>query len=209
MRLRTLFLSALAVVATATLALQAQVPGVNSTLQSVFTLAYDNSTMKPTFSANGTLAAAASATDICVLSGSATKTVKVRRVYFTGNATAVSSLAVAVVKRSTAASGGTSTVLTQVPYDSQNGAGTVAVAETFTANPTVGTLVGVLADVYYTYNNLTTGVGQGPYTFTFGQLGQPVVLRGVAQSIAVNLGGATVAGGVITCGFEWTEDSDS
>jgi hypothetical protein len=51
----------------------------------------------------------------------------------------------------------------------------------------------------------TTGLGSG-VTFVFGQLGQPVVLRGIAQSIAVNLLGLTVSGAQLNCTFEWTEE---
>ena len=72
MNLRTKLLCGFAALLTAALAAQAQVPGVNSTLQTVFTLAYDNSTMKQTFSSSKTFVPAAAATDVCTLNGSAT-----------------------------------------------------------------------------------------------------------------------------------------
>jgi hypothetical protein len=205
MRKRTILLAALGSLAIAAIAAQAQVPGVNSALNTVFTLAYDNSTMKPTYSATGTQTVAASATDVCTLTGSATKNVRVRRVIVSGLALAVISEPVSVVKRSTATAGATSAALTMVPYDSSNAAAT-AFAERWTGNGTVGTLVGVLADVYYTTGNYTTGVGAPAQEFTFGELGQPVVLRGAAQTLAVNLSGITWASGALTCTFEWTEE---
>lgn len=207
MRLRTKLLYGALCLLTGALAAQAQVPGVNSALQSVFTLAYDNSTMKPTYSATTpvfTLASAA--TDVCSLQGSATKRVKIRRIIVGGAATAVASDPAEIIKRSTAGTGGTQVLDTMVPYDASSAAAT-ALAEHFTANVTVGTVVGVIQTQWLTFANLTTGVGT-PVVFTFGELGQPLVLRSAAQNVTVNLNGATFAGGVLTCTFEWTEDTD-
>jgi len=213
MKLRPALLIASAILLTGVLAGQAQVPGVNSSLQSVFNLVYDNSTMKPTYSSSTTTTMASSATDVCQLRGSATRTVKVRRIIVSAASTAVQSDPVAIIKRSTANSGGTVVTPAVVPYDSQfslTGAATntgTAVAVGYIANPTVGTAVGVLADPYLTFSNYTTGVGGGPYPFIFGQLGSPVVLRGVAQSVAVNMSGQSIAGTTISCTFEWTEET--
>ncbi len=93
---------------------------------------------------------------------------------------------------------------TVVPYDSSNAAGT-AVVETWAAGGTAGTLVGMLTDIGITFPGVTTSVGNGAYTFTFGALGQPVVLRGVAQFLGVYLNGSTNTG-TIECTFEWTEE---
>lgn len=202
-KLRTIFLSIVAVVATSLLAVNAQVPGVNSTLATVFTMAYDNSTMMPTYSATFAFTPAAAATDVCSLSGSASKTVKVRRILFSGVNSAVQSDPLVIVKRSTAYSGA-GTGLTKLPYDSSNAASTVNLAEAWTTNPTVGTLVGVVSEPFIQWGNLTTGLGS-INTVVFGQLGQPIVLRGIAQSVAVNLGGLTFTTPSVTCTFEWTE----
>lgn len=205
MNLRTKLLLGFAAIATSVLAAQAQVPGVNSALQSVFTLAYDNSTMKPTYSATLTgITAVASQTDQCTLTGSATRRVKVRRIIFTNLPTVAVTEPIAIVKRSSATTGAGSALPT-VPYDSANAATTVSLAETWTAAPTVGTLVGVLADVIVGFPVSTTAAT--PYTFEFGRLGQPIVLRGIAQSVSVNLSGTTFTG-TVGCTFEWTEDND-
>lgn len=212
MKYRSLLAAVGASLVTALVVAQAQVPGVNSTLASVYTLAYDNSTMKPTYSATSVFVPGVGATDVCSISGSANKTVKLRRIIFGGVATAVQTDPVAVMKRSTAYTAGQGGAMAKVPYDSQlslspnsTQVSTVNLAEAWTANPTVGTLVGVLADIYVTYGNLTTGVGAN-YQFTFGTLGSPVVLRGIAQNVAINLNGFTPVGGVISCTFEWTEE---
>lgn len=207
MKLRTLFIAGISALVAAVLAAQAQVPGVNSTLNSVFTLAYDNSTMKPTYSASYAFSpTATSASDICNLTGSATKTIKVRRIFFNAQATTAVTVPVAIIKRSTANTGGTGNVATAVPYDSSNSAAT-AVATMYTANPTTGTIVGVLADPYFSIGNLTTG-GAAPFpsNLTFGQLGSPIVLRGVAQSVSISLNSGSYSGIVSSCGFEWTEE---
>lgn len=203
MNFRSTLLLGAAIVLTGALVAQGQVPGVNSTLNSVFTLAYDQSTMKPTYSASSSLFTVASAaTDVCTLQGSATRVVKVRRVLVAGNATAQATEPVEAFKRSTAATTGTSVILASVPYDSINAA-SGAVAERYSVNPTVGTVVGLLQTQSLTYAFQTIGA---PIIFTFGALGQPVVLRGVAQNLAINLAGLTVAGAQITCTFEWTEE---
>ncbi len=209
MKLTSKLLFSAAVLGTLALAAQAQVPGVNSTLNAVFTLAYDNGTMKPTFSSTSIVVPASSATDVCSLRGSATKDVRVRRVLVSGLASVVQSEVIGVVKRSTANTGdGLQPPV--VPYDTTNSltraanAGT-AVAETHTVNPTLGTLVGALADRVITWGNLSTGVGSG-VEFNFGAQGSPVVLRGIAQQIAVNLNTNTLVTGQVACTFEWTEE---
>ncbi len=205
MQKRTILLSALAALVTSALVVQAQVPGVNSTLNSVFTLAYDNSTMKPTYAASVTGATAvASQTDMCSMTGSATRTIKVRRIFFTNYPTTAYAEPVAVVKRSTATTGA-GLAIAKVAYDSNNATSTVALAEVWTAAPTVGTLVGVLADISFAFGVANTQ--STPALFEFGRLGQPIVLRGVAQQVAVNLSGITLTG-TVGCTFEWTEDAD-
>lgn len=214
MRYRSLIAASVAALISAGLVAQAQVPGVNSTLQAVFNLVYDNSTMKPTYSATRLVTPAASATDICVLGGSATKNIRLRRIIFSGHIsggnTAVTE-PVAILKRSTlGGAGGTGAAITIVPYDTTNSltpavanSGT-AFAEVYTANmTTLGTLVGALQDVYLPFAAATAVAI--PYTFEFGELGSPVVLRGTAQNVAVNLNGITI-NGLISCTFEWTEE---
>lgn len=207
MKLKTIFLFGVAAAFTAVLAAQAQVPGVNSTLNSVFTLAYDNSTMKPSYSASSAFTpTGTSATDVCTISGSATKNVRVRRIFFNGLATTAVSVPIGIIKRSTADSAGTAVTLTNVPYDSAFPAAT-AVAKSYTANPTLGTAVGFVADPYFSVGNLTTGGAQPfPSVMIYGELGSPIVLRGVAQSVVVNLNAASLSGIVASCTFEWTEE---
>ena len=207
MKLRTALLCALASLLTGVLVSQAQVPGVNSTLNSVFTLAYDNSTMKPTYSAsNAGVTTTSNGGDVCSLYGSATKTVKVRRVLFGGVTAALQTDPVSIIKRSTLNNGGTvGAPMVVTAYDTSNTAST-AITDIYTVAPTTqGTFIGVLVDKFITLNGATTAVAAIPVTeFTFGALGQPVVLRGVLQSVSVNTAG--LAGFNMSCTFEWTEE---
>jgi hypothetical protein len=208
MKFKTLLIAAISALCASVLVVGAQVPSVNSTLNSVFTLTYDNSTMKPTYSATGTGGIPTTATDFCSLAGSATKTIKVRRILLSAGATAVVTDPVAIIKRSTAnAASSGALIMNQVPYDSANSAGTSALAEFFTAAPqTLGTIVGVVADPFVTFSNYTTGISNGPVQLYYGEFGSPIVLRGVAQQVAVNHNASAPSGAYYTCTFEWTEE---
>lgn len=213
MKLRSKILMVLVALFGVGLAAQAQVPGVNSTLQSVFTLAYEPSTSKPTYSGTAVFnPTATSATDICFLKGSATKTIRVRRIIFSGAANAVVTEPISVIKRSSDTNGsGTSIAVSTVPYDSGSAAAT-ATMDIYTANITAGfqgTAVGTIAEQFYTWNNLTTGVGNQNLTFEFGRFGSPIFLKGASQTLSVSLNNASYTTPTVSCTFEWTEDSDS
>ena len=212
MKLKTLLLVGTAALVSGVLAAHAQLPGVNSTLPTVFTYMYEASTNKPTYSAAMSIGSGlvpSSPTDVCSLQGSSTKTIRVRRVIVGGVAPAVATEPVAIIRRNAAPSAGTSTAFTPAAYDTSNSAAT-AIADVYTVNPsgTVGVPT-VLADALVTWSNFTTGVGSGNYTFAFGQFGSPAILRGTSQVLSVNLSGITTAGLNLQCTFEWTEYTDS
>lgn len=206
MRIRTTLLATGAAVLAALIAANAQVPGINSTLQSIFTLAYEVSTSKPTYSAtSGAISPASSATDVCGINGSATKTIRVRRVIVTGNATTTAVTEPLVVMKRSTANVGAGAGLTKVPYSSTSAAASAAV-DVWTTNPTVGTAVGMLADILVSLPVSTSP--QQATVFEFGKFGSPVFLRGAAQGLFINLSGVTITG-TLNCTFEWTEDNDS
>ncbi|MBZ5616225.1 MAG: hypothetical protein LAO23_19630 [Acidobacteriia bacterium] len=207
MRFRTALLAGIAAVITAVLAAQAQIPGVNSNLATVWHLVYEASTVKPTYSASTIVTPVAAADDVCTLQGSATKLIRVRRVIFGGTNANLQADPVAIVKRSTFDTGGTSGLTTITPYDSQSSAAT-AVAESYTANPTaIGTLVGVISDRFIVWGGLTTSVSMTPTTeYHFGQYASPIFLRNANEQLAINLGRLTYTTGSLACTFEWTEE---
>lgn len=147
---------------------------------------------------------AATPTDACILNGSATKTVYVHRVSVSGVKTTAGLSQVTLFKRSVANTGGTAVAGTEVALDSGNAAAT-AVYQHYTANSTPGT--GTIIYSNYMSFMAPTGISDvQPHVIGFGAgMPQYVVLRGVAQGLAVNLDGATLTGGVLNCVFEWSE----
>lgn len=151
------------------------------------------------------------ATDVFTIIGSATKTVYVHKITVNGTRTAHAHDLVILNKRSTANTGGTSTVRTIVPHDSSNEAAT-AVVRSYTANPTVGTLVGNIFSSRVSFPVQTPSNAQGnggsvrPWVWDSGHDGQPIILRGVAQQLAVNLNGVTITGGLLNISIEWSEE---
>lgn len=155
-------------------------------------------------SVNG-LVTALLATDIFTITGSGTKTVKVYAIKMTFTRTGSTNSDFILVKRSTANSGGTSTTATNVPHDSNNAAGTATVLA-YTANPTLGTLIGRVRDEKAFANVLGTGPSQ-PIEWKFGNgVDQPIVLRGTSQVLAVSFGGVTMTGSSVDIFIEWTEE---
>lgn len=162
--------------------------------------------LKTTYSAATSPTAASGTTDICTLTGSGTKTIRVTHVQISGVATATTVVGVLLNKYSTALTGGTPASATIVPYDSANAAGT-ALAQSWSANPTGG---GSLVGTMHRGQFIATGTGLVTpleYSVDFGARNQQtVVLRGTSQVLSVNLGGITIAGLILRCTFEWTEE---
>jgi hypothetical protein len=153
------------------------------------------------------LASASSATDIFTIIGSATKTIRVTRLEISGTQTTAASALVSLILRSAADTGGTSSTPTVIPYDSNSAAGT-AVVRAYTANPAaLGSAVGTVKNfLLFLPAPATTAVGQ-LVALGFGDRpAQAIVLRGVAQTLAVNLGGTTITGGSFNINIEWTEE---
>jgi len=148
---------------------------------------------------------------IFVLGGSASKTITVKRIRISGcSLTAVAYLMINVVKYSTATSGGTPTALTKVPLDSNSAASSANQCNVYTAVPTDGTLVGTLAS-WRTLMQATTAAAAGvteTHEFLFGDVEESggIVLRGVAQEVALLF--PVVCATTITCALdvEWTEE---
>lgn len=160
------------------------------------------------------LVPASSATDIFTITGSATKTVRVTRIEVVGTTTSATPAALDIVllKRSAADTSGTSTAPTIVPHDSNDAAATSVVAA-YTANPTVGTLVGNLRNQKLMLTLGTYTATDFPpvdrVTWEFGNRpgAQCIVLRGVGDVLAINLGGVTAtATASVDLAIEFTEE---
>lgn len=148
---------------------------------------------------------AASATDIFTITGSATKVVRVTEVSVQCTITTAAAVAVQLVKRSSANTGGTSTTPTAVAHDSTNPAAT-AVVRAYTANPSaLGTVVGPVRATRETWlaPASVANAPRNPFTLYHGL---SVVLRGASEVLAVNLNGATVTGGNCAAWATWIEE---
>lgn len=161
---------------------------------------------KNTFSvASNGVTLAATATDFWELIGSSTKTVRVLRITITGLATSGASPDILLIVRSAADTGGTATQPTIVPNDSNNTAAT-AVVNLYSANPTVGAAVGTIRARKL---NLGAAGASGSINWTFSDVNdQAIVLRGVAQALALNFNGQAVPSGTnIDIEAEFVEDN--
>jgi hypothetical protein len=159
---------------------------------------------KATFSTSAAFTAAAGV--IAVLPGSATKTIRVLRVevsiYTTGTA-AIETISLIVT--SAAPSGGTSAATTIVPHDSGNAAVTAAPLS-YTVAPTPGTPVGTIRSVAFADSTAAIPPGANTWLWDWSmRAGQAVVLRGTAQTLEINLGGAVSTQSAIIS-IEWTEE---
>ena len=103
----------------------------------------------------------ATATDVVVLSGSASKVIRVTKVSVVGTATAASIYDHYIIKRTTANTGGTSTTKTAAQSDSSDAAQT-ATLSLYTANPTLGTGVTVEGNKTYLAAGATPGAAALP-----------------------------------------------
>jgi hypothetical protein len=149
---------------------------------------------------------AATATDIFIIQGSATKTIRVLNVMIFATQTTAAAGNIFLVKRSTANTGGTAVATTKVPLDSKSAASTATVQH-YTVNPTTGTLVGNVSAYRGIIPASATLINNPIFNRDFGNnSGQAIVLRGTAQGLAVNLNSVTVTGGSFIVGIQWTEE---
>lgn len=164
---------------------------------------------QPTYSASiGGLVPAASATDWFTITGSAGKLITVIDLRCVGLSTANAAQPITMLRRSTANSAGTSTTPTAVPHNTASPAAT-AVVRAYTANPTVGTLIGNLrSHLIVTGPAATATVENGVMVWNFGTAspGQGIQLNGTGAVLALNGNGASYsAGTAFSCSVTWTE----
>jgi hypothetical protein len=152
------------------------------------------------------LVPAASATDIFTITGSATKRVRVQRVVVNGSQTTAGRVAVGLVKRSTANTGGSSTAPAPVGFDSTSPAASATVLA-YTANATTGTLSGFEDSASVTFGTATSTEATTGYSWSASSgVAKPITLRGITEVLAVNLNAATVTGGLLNVTIQWTEE---
>ncbi len=151
------------------------------------------------------LVPATTPTDIFSITGSATKTVKVKNITVSGTQTTAGVINVLLVKRSAANTGGTSTNPTAVNHDSVD-AGATATINAYTANPSLGATVGTVNAIRQWVPTATGIPSVEEFFFGDAPFKKEIILRGIAQVFSVNLNSVTVAGGSIDISIEWTEE---
>ena len=170
---------------------------------------------KSSYMASNTFTPVATPTDLVIIGGSGTKTIRVISFKITTTNTAAGSQQFFLVKRSTADSAGTFVAATAVPMDSNNAAATATVGH-YTANPTLGTAVGTIVTarvaspvlIPATFAGIVQDAGYDLLGFgANSKLDQPVTLRGTAQQLCLNFSGvALVAGQTHAWQIEWIEE---
>lgn len=153
------------------------------------------------------LSLATSATDFLTISGSSTKTVIVRRIEITGIKTTGGQELIALIKRTSANSGGTSAIFTPAQHDSQSPAAT-AVVTTYSANPTsLGNGAGFYRCVRVFWPATTSVTAPSVLDWDFTSNRDPgLILRGTSEFCCINMQGGSVAGDTIFATVDWTEE---
>jgi hypothetical protein len=148
-------------------------------------------------------APAATATDFFNVAGSASKTVRVTRVQLSGVASSAASVAIQLIRRSSLNTGGTPASATPLAHDTNDTAATATVAS-YGANPTLGSAVGTHRAQQLNLGSNVAGTITWDFTL---RNAKGLALRGTAQSLSLNWGGAAVPGGTsLAIDVEFTEE---
>jgi hypothetical protein len=151
----------------------------------------------------------ATPTDWIVIRGSASKTIKIVRIDISGAATAATEVVFTLNKHTIANTGGTSTTPTPVQHDSNDAAAAATVLK-YSAAPTIDASAATWKNIRLTLAvaPAATTVAPDRFVYNYGaEIGEPLTLRGVAQELAINFGGAAVpSGGVYDVAITWTEE---
>lgn len=159
---------------------------------------------------------ATAAVALVIVTGSATKTVRIRRITIGGVSTAVSGSIFALQRTTVAGAGGTAVLPTISKLDSASAAATAVVTHYTTTLRATGTISGGPLTTRYVGTNVTVTpatvfTDSNVVLFPEGgaPVGQAIVLRGVADFLEIqnvtptNLG----AGTVLSYTVEWIEDN--
>lgn len=163
------------------------------------------------FAGLGSNTPAATPTDIAILTGSATKTIKVTKVRITVQATAAGVVEFKLLKRTAGTQSAVNTPFLDGthsgPFDSLSVASTVTaagLAGVYTSNPaSSGTLLGIVDD-WTVALAANTGL---VLEYTCREPSQCITLRGVTQVLAINGASHTLlTGEKVGVQFAWTEE---
>lgn len=143
---------------------------------------------------SGSFSPPATPTDLWTIIGSSTKTVKILKIFLMATQTTAAADIFFLKRYSSANTGGTATTVTPIALDTNDGSAT-AVVKFYTANPTLGTLVGSLDEAYMNVGAPGSLDQTFEWDFT-NNLCEPLTLRGAAQQISVNFNGVALPAGL-------------
>lgn len=173
-----------------------------STVDSVTAL--PGTVARATYSAAANFVLASGATDVFVVVGSASRVAYVTRIVISGTQTTAANVECALIKRSTANTGGTFIAANLIPHDSANPAAASSAGH-YTANPTVGASLGAVRRERLFVPAAATAVPHDHILWDFETTGQAILLKNASQLLSVNMLGATLAGGLFSVSAEWYE----
>ncbi len=156
-----------------------------------------------TYVASGSGTLASTPTDIATLTGNGTTVTYVTSVTVSCTQATAGIADIRLVKRSTADSGGTAAAMTVVPLDSNSSAAN-STANFYTANPTVGTLVGIIDQQKFGIMAAATASPNDQYIW-IPRMGQTITLRGTSQQLGISLNGQTLSGSACSATLAWIE----
>jgi len=173
-------------------------------------LAANNEGTKATYATGATqITPDATPTDVVEIVGSATKTVRIKKIIFQGNATTAKQWPVQIIRRAEAITDGTAVVPVVTQFDTGDDAPT-AVVNHYTGDPTpkaASPASSVLFATDVTFTAPATAAAPLVLDFSRNQ-DKPIILRGAADCLVINLGGgALVAGEKFSYSVEWEEDA--
>ena len=163
-----------------------------------------------TWGASNSFGLAATPTDVLVIQGSPTHTVRVRSIKLSGYASAGGQLVFFVIRRSSANSGGTPSPRTPILFDTgdvTNWAPTATI-NTYTANPaSLGTSVGTAGIRRLGFNLVTSAPDR--VSIDFCELNaKSFVLRGLSDFLCLNAAGAALPGATTVLDVSVIADED-
>ena len=155
----------------------------------------------------------ATPTAMLIIQGSATKTIRIKRIKVSGVATAAGNMPIQLARWSTAGTQGSAalTALTAGKHDVNDAAATAVVSTVGTANYTTqgtGSAVPIAADRVQ-LAAAGSGIGFSPLTFDFAtRQDKALILRGTSDYIVISgNGGAVPTGGLLDFEIEQEEDN--
>lgn len=167
----------------------------------------------PTYHAVGIgIAIAATPTDVACITGSATRTIRLKKARLSGTANTAINITTLLTKHTVANTGGTPATSTALPTASPNDslfAAATATLQAYTANPTVdASAIIVNAGTLFLPVTSTASNSTGLiFDWSTGGIAlAPPTLRGIAQQYCVNFNGVTApSSGLLNVEWVWTE----